>query len=71
MECMMLMLDVYSSDVPKTKKFQSEKYPYQEHLTLSGLGGGEAESAPLSFFPITPKRQEILKKNFLTLPLHF
>ena len=45
MECMMLMLDVYSSDVPKTKKFQSEKYPYREHLTLSGPGG-EAESAP-------------------------
>ena len=33
-------------------------------------GGGGAESAPKGFSSITPKRQEILKRNFLTLTLH-
>ena len=40
----------------------------QQDLTLSGPGG--AESAPLRFSSITPKRQKILKRNFLTLTLH-
>ena len=62
MECMMLMLDVYSSDVPKTQKFQSEKYPYREHLTLSGPGG-EAESAPLRFFSHNSKTPGDIEKK--------
>ena len=37
--------------------------------TLSMPGGG-AEPAPLRLSSITPKRHEILKRNFLTLILH-
>ena len=33
-------------------------------------GGGAESAPPQGFSSITPKRQEILKRNFLTLNLH-
>ena len=63
-------------EVRLLRRLQNEKIQNLEakksafFINLIWTGGGGAESAPLRFSSITPKRQEILKRNFLTLTLH-